>query len=59
MTHFYNLLAKGAKPSQNELDDFISCMAISVFDRFCSDIEKMDPAGQGQYQSPLQLWQGS
>jgi len=58
MSAYHNLLIGGGKYTREDLEDFLNCMAISVFDRFRREVPAMGPSAAVDPPSPLQLWQG-
>jgi hypothetical protein len=52
------LFLSGGKTTNEDMEDFLNCMAISVFNRFCQNIPTMGPSAAFDPPSPLQLWQG-
>jgi len=51
------MVAGGGKTTKEDLMDFLRCMAISVFDRFCQSVPMMDEHVTINSPSPLQIWQ--
>jgi len=54
MNAFHDRLAQGQRFASRDLDDFLDCMAISVFDRMCRERPEWGNAGDAP--SPLRLW---
>jgi asparagine synthase (glutamine-hydrolysing) len=56
MSGYFNHVSKGGNAQKRDLDDFLNCMALTIFDNFCKELPHQGPPSAITPPSPLNTW---